>query len=58
MEAQESLQTWKPPYQSMEKYVRQKPGLRSTISRTIRRERKPMESAGVNPFLFFQKKIQ
>ena len=40
MEVKESLNSWKPPLKDMETYVRQKPGLRSTISRTIRKERR------------------
>lgn len=45
LEVKESLKVWKPrmsycihPQNTIEKYVRQKPGLRSTISKTIRRE--------------------
>lgn len=56
MEKKESLLVWKPPMPIMEKYVRQKPGLRSTISKTIRRGKKLIGGPGPeikqNVFLF------
>lgn len=38
MEVKESLNVWKPNAHSVEKYVKQKPGLLSTISKKVRKE--------------------
>lgn len=42
MEVKESLKVWKPHEKSVERYVRQKPGLFSTISKTMRKEKDEM----------------
>jgi hypothetical protein len=39
MEVKESFNVWKPDSKSVEKYVRQKPGLVSTITKKIRKEK-------------------
>lgn len=49
MEAEESLRVWKPDLKSMEKYVRQKPGLLSTIEKTVRRARPSLATGAPGP---------